>query len=560
MQQTNAIPLTIAAPTDVLPIHKLNIQSLQELKASIQSWDGIAITDDGDDDNYEDVSDDDGENGFMDQDDEFAGELKELENKLENLINIAQAMQQDKFQIDKHDELQHYVMDQVEDVIGKMFDLTERIEQVDTSTQVLGFAPTDILDNPEVSQMAMLLGIKLTAKPKQAKIAKPSKYASKKSRFLVNQLPSYSSDAAAKIAHAVLKETKQVEFEEIQDMTMTDNYLAHVANGNEPTYCINNLTQSKTFGRMIHEPFLHCCANSQYLYINTRSRIFGISVDTSTIKTKFSHVLQGTGPMVATNNEVYALDKKQLSVWTNTSSHPEDDMVYSSKAADYKGTQALLPVNEVYGCWYTDYPVENDIGCIANKGRPANHTIPITMPLYENAHSISLASPSSLLLVYDHVCNFGLFDIARQAITRVAYGHVSSVEQVNAYPSIPNMFISASRDSSSKLWDARTMACTTTLLDELPVKSAVLANINGNVFAFTGGASECIKVWDIRSTSQTCLYELSTGCAAPSMLAFNEPSRCLFASVSYMGNYGFNKEFDERFTITSGGILKYQYH
>jgi hypothetical protein len=42
-----------------------------------------------------------------------------------------------------------------------------------------------------------------------------------------------------------------------------------------------------------------------------------------------------------------------------------------------------------------------------------------------------------------------------------------------------------------------------------PMYSAKLAQVAGVVLCFTGGADECVKVWDV--TSQSCLYELSTG-------------------------------------------------
>lgn len=122
------------------------------------------------------------------------------------------------------------------------------------------------------------------------------------------------------------------------------------------------------------------------------------------------------------------------------------------------------------------------------------------------------------------------------------------------------------RRGACKVWDLRTCAAVTTLSRVVGASKTELegtwatvlgvpwASGSGGALAFTSGADECVRAWDLRAVRKEAMWTISTGNLVCRGLAWHEATQSLFATTHnphmrthgrYFGTYRYGKDVAE---------------
>lgn len=124
-------------------------------------------------------------------------------------------------------------------------------------------------------------------------------------------------------------------------------------------------------------------------------------------------------------------------------------------------------------------------------------------------------------------------DLEGARVVQRFLGNTCAITDVASNASI---IATASREGTARLFDPCSGSCTSILYSGEPVFAVTLCD--REPFAFTGGCGESVLVWDLRKSSKSCLYELSTGNTMVKGLAWHGNTLIVAGDCSHIDRHG----------------------
>lgn len=156
------------------------------------------------------------------------------------------------------------------------------------------------------------------------------------------------------------------------------------------------------------------------------------------------------------------------------------------------------------------------------------------------------AAPQQVAILFKGSGSLWIYDWPTTSLTALLTGFMGCLSAASACPELPHLVAAGSNDSTARVWDLRSSACTHVLASRssTAITALALAEDQGQPFCFTSNAaSESVLCWDLRT--RRCLYELATGNTEVCSMQWHAPSRSLFAvgDCYYIDRHGHDFEY-----------------
>lgn len=160
-----------------------------------------------------------------------------------------------------------------------------------------------------------------------------------------------------------------------------------------------------------------------------------------------------------------------------------------------------------------------------------------------------------------------IFDVDAARTVGILAGHTTEPSMGRQLCADQHLaFTAEERRGACKVWDLRTCGAVSTLPKVVGAIKTELegtwasvlgvpwASGSGGALAFTAGADECVRAWDLRALRQEAMWTMSTGNLVCRGLAWHEATQSLFATTHnphmrtygrYYGTYRYGEEWPE---------------
>ncbi|KAL4457946.1 hypothetical protein ABPG75_012811 [Micractinium tetrahymenae] len=156
------------------------------------------------------------------------------------------------------------------------------------------------------------------------------------------------------------------------------------------------------------------------------------------------------------------------------------------------------------------------------------------------------AAPQQAAVLFRGSGSLWVYDWPTASLSALLTGFMGCLNAASVCPQLPHLVAAGSKDSTARVWDLRSHACTHLLASRssLRIGALALADDQGQPFCFTSNAgAESVLCFDLRM--RRCLYELATGNTNVCSLQWHSPSRSLFAvgECDYIDRHGHDYEY-----------------